>query len=230
MLAPCQLSCARPVPRCSVRPHMANLTQNRPVNALGGIAGNLVLAPVLAPIGPGLAAGAKIFSGAIAGLDAGGNMVDGSAATCVTIVGISRRLVDNSGATANPPTSGLAGAITGEFLVGPYSVLGDGSVTAATPFGTDLFLVDDQTVSTSDAGGRLRAGYFTALDPQGNPVCMFGVAAPSGRAFGASSGFATPANKARSVVTSLQAYTGTTTGLITETANGAWAAQDGVTT
>jgi hypothetical protein len=35
--------------------------------------------------------------------------------------------------------------------------------------------------------------------------------------------------RARSVVTSLQAYTGTGTGTLTETANGAWAAQDGVT-
>lgn len=35
--------------------------------------------------------------------------------------------------------------------------------------------------------------------------------------------------KARNVMTSLQAYTGTGTGTLTETANGAWATQDGVT-
>src|SRR5882672_9402921 len=36
-------------------------------------------------------------------------------------------------------------------------------------------------------------------------------------------------NKVRAVVTSLQAYTGTGTATLTETSNGAWAAQDGVT-
>lgn len=211
---------------------MADQTGPRPVNALGGIAGNLVLSPTLAPIGPGIAAATEIFSGEMVGLDSSGNMVSASAAAAVTVVGVARANFLNK-TTSTPATSGLAGAISGTFLVGPYSCLGDGTVTASTPFGTDLFVVDNQTVSTSDAGAtgtRLRAGYFVTLDTNSNPVVQFGVASPTGRAFaGAGGGFATPQNKARVVATSIGANTGTGTGQLTVTATGALGAQDGVT-
>jgi hypothetical protein len=205
---------------------MADQTTVRPINALGGIAGNLVLSPTLAPIGPGIAAATEIFSGEIVGLDASGNMVSGSAATCVTVLGIARANFLNK-TTSTPPTSGLAGAINGTILVGPYSCLSDGTVTASTPFGTDLFVVDNQTVSTSDAGGRLRAGYFVTLDTNSNPIVQFGVASPTGRAFGG--GFATTPYTARVVGTSLAAYAGTGTGVLTASATGAIGAQDGIT-
>src|SRR5579863_4836046 len=149
---------------------MANQTGPRPVNALGGIAGNLVLPPVITAIGAGVAAATTIYSGAIIGYDASGNLVNGNASTCVYVAGIARRTSDNT-TTASPPTSGLAGAITNEILQGPYSCLGDGSITSTTPFGTELFVVDNQTLSTSDNGGlRLKAGYFVTLDPNSNPV------------------------------------------------------------
>jgi hypothetical protein len=163
---------------------MADQTTVRPINALGGIAGNLVLSPTLAPIGPGIAAATVIWSGEMVGLDASGNMVSASAATCITVLGIARATFDNR-TTGTPPTSGLAGAISGTILNGPYSVLGDGSVVATTPFGSDLFVVDNQTVSTSSSNGaRLRAGYFVTLDPSGNPICQFGQAAPIASSFG----------------------------------------------
>lgn len=216
---------------------MTTATANRPINAFTGIAGNLVLPPVLtAQPGGGLAASAKLYSGVMIGWDASGNLVDAGTAACVTVGGLSRALYDNSGASAVPPTSGLAGAINGEVLVGPYSVLNDGTISTATAYGTDLYLVDNQTVSVTDTSAtgaaRLRAGFFVAVDPSnttGAVICQFGVASPSGRAFGGSSGFATPQNKARFVFTSLGANTGTGTGQLTITATGALAAQDGVT-
>lgn len=212
---------------------MADQTTVRPVNALGGIAGNLVLSPTLAPIGPGIAASTVIWSGEMVGLDSSGNMVSASAAAAVTCVGIARATFDNR-TTGTPPTSGLAGAISGTFLVGPYSCLGDGTITASTPFGTDVFVVDNQTVSTSDAGTggavRLRAGYFVTLDTNSNPVVQFGVASPSGRAFGGT-GTSTRPNFARAVfiTTTMASYTGTGTGVLTSGTNAALASQDGVT-
>jgi hypothetical protein len=210
---------------------MADQTGPRPVNALGGIAGNLVLSPTLAPIGPGIAANTTIYSGAIVGLDGSGNMVNGDAATCVTVMGLARANFINT-TTATPPTTGLAGAINGTILVGPYSCLGDGSITASTPFGTDVFVVDNQTVSTSDGGGtRLRAGYFVAFDTNGNPVVEFGVASPTARAFGASGGFNTRPYFARAVMTTtaVASYTGSGTSTLTAGSNAALVAQDGVT-
>lgn len=210
---------------------MADQTGPRPINAIGGIAGNLVLSPTLGPIGPGIAAATEIFSGSMVGLDASGNMVSASAAACVTVVGIARANFLNK-TTSTPATSGLAGAISGTYLVGPYSCLGDGTVSATTAFGTDLYVVDNQTVSTSDAGTtgtRLRAGYFVQLDSNSNPVVQFGVASPTARAFGSAGGLATAQNKARVVMTSLGANTGTGTGQLTVTATGALAAQDGIT-
>jgi hypothetical protein len=206
---------------------MAAQTGPRPINAFGGIAGNLVLSPVLTAIGAGLAANATLYAGMIVGYDASGNVVDGATAACVTVVGLARTTKINT-TTATPPTSGLAGAINIDILVGPYSCLGDSTISTATPFGTDLFVVDNQTVSTSDAGGRLRAGYFVSLDPNLNPIVQFGQASPSGRAFGG--GFATPQNRARAVVTTLQAYGGSGTGVLTQSVLGTGlSAADGVT-
>lgn len=212
---------------------MADQTVPRPVNALGGIAGNLVLPPVLTAIGPGVAANTTIYSGAIIGYDASGNIVNGDAASCVYVAGIARKNLFNT-TTAVPPTSGLAGAINGEILVGPYSCLGDGTVTASTAFGTDLFVVDNQTVSTGDqsatGGSRLRAGYFVTLDPNNNPVVMFGVASPTARA-ASNTGSSTRQYYARAVITTsaVASYTGTGTNQITASTNAALVAQDGVT-
>ncbi len=205
---------------------MADQTTVRPINALGGIAGNLVLPPVLAPIGPGVAAATVLWSGEMVGLDVNGNAVSASAAACITVLGIVRKTADNR-TTGTPPTSGLAGAISCEILSGPYSCLSDGSITVATPYGADLFVVDNQTVSTSDLGGaRLRAGYFTNFDGFSNPVVTFGVGSPSARSFG---GFTTSAFKARAVVvtTAVATYTGTGTGTLTAGSNAALVA-DGV--
>jgi hypothetical protein len=212
---------------------MADQTGPRPVNALGGIAGNLVLPPVLTAIGAGVAAATTIYSGAMIGYDSSNNLVNADAAACRTVMGIARRTSDNT-TTANPPTSGLAGAINNEILVGPYSCLSDGTISSTTAYGTDLYVVDNQTVGTSDqsatGAARLRAGYFVALDNNSNPIVMFGVASPSGRAF-SGAGSATRQYYARAVMTTsaVASYTGTGTNIITASTNAALVAQDGVT-
>ena len=68
---------------------MADQTTVRPINALGGIAGNLVLPPVLAPIGPGVAAATVLWSGEMVGLDVNGNAVSASAAACMRVISVS---------------------------------------------------------------------------------------------------------------------------------------------
>ena len=141
---------------------MADQTTVRPINALGGIAGNLVLPPVLAPIGPGVAAATVLWSGEMVALDSSGNAVSASGATAVTVMGLCRKTADNR-TTGSPPTSGLAGAISVEILAGPYSVLGDGTIGTTTPFGTDVFVVDNQTVSTTDTSGASRNTPLLAL-------------------------------------------------------------------
>ena len=208
---------------------MADQTQPRSIIALGGIAGNLTIPPVTGPIGAGVAASVVLWSGEMVGFDASGNVVSASSAACVTVVGIARQTADNRGASASPPTTGLAGAIQANILLGPYSVLNDGTVTASTPFGTDLFVVDNQTVSTSDGGGtRLRAGWFIDFDQFNNPVCMFGIASPTARAFGGFSGGGAFRARAVIVTTTVASYTGTGTGTLTFGSNAVVAA-DGVT-
>lgn len=163
---------------------MADQTGPRPINALGGIAGNLVLTPTLAPIGPGIDAATVIWAGEMVGLNASGNMVSASAATCLSVEGIARQTYDNR-TNGTPPTSGVAGAISGTILQGPYQMLGDGTLTAATPFGADVFVVDNQTVSASSSNGaRMRAGYFVALDGFSNPIVQFGQGSPINSTFG----------------------------------------------
>src|SRR5262249_6780178 len=100
--------------------------------------------------------------------------------------------------------------------------------------GQDIFLKDDTTspptVSLNDgAGARLRLGYLMPFSPvTGSPdaglvAVMVGMPSPPS---------AKPTFEsltARGGAASIQAYGGTGTGALTESANGALAAQDGLT-
>lgn len=178
-------------------------------------------------------AGKTLYSGVMVGQDAAGNIVDLSDATnpALNVLGILRATVINVANTGSPGATGSAGVAWGggplDILAGGWTVIGDATVTATTPLGTDLYALDNQTVSTEAQPGKLRAGWFAGLDAFGNVYCVFG---PSPFAANlASSASPTTINYARAVVTSLQAMGGTTTGTLTETTNGALAAQDGVT-
>lgn len=162
-------------------------------------------------------AAAKVFKGGMVATDVAGlAMAAGlGAAGSVRVRGIAQATFDNS--------SGAASAIKCEVQTGVWAIPNHGTDTITqADVGNDCFVADDQTVARTSAGGtRIVAGRVEAID--GNYVRVQFDDDPV-NAEQLSSQY-----KARNVVTSLQAYTGTTTATLTETANGAWATQDGVT-
>jgi hypothetical protein len=188
-------------------------------------------------------ASTNIYGGALVAINAAGNAVPASAIGALKCVGRAERQCLNqaTGGTISP--DGIANGNAGSILVtvrqGVYyfNINADSTITKAS-FGANVYASDDNTVSLSDAGGtRPYAGWI--IDPQ--QTAALGNMNPSTSQVGVFVGVANPYAlnpelasfagqfKARAVVTSLAAYTGTGTGTLTASANGAWAAQDGVT-
>jgi hypothetical protein len=186
-------------------------------------------------------ASTSIYGGALVAINASGNAVPASAIGALKCVGRAERQCLNlaTGGTFSPDgiANGNAGSIAVPVHQGCFyfNVNGDSTITKAN-FGANVYASDDNTVSLSDAGGtRPYAGFI--VDPAGamapSPLStqvgvMVGVSNPYASnpelATGASTAF-----KARAVVTTLQAYTGSGTNVLTETSNGAISAADGVT-
>lgn len=100
--------------------------------------------------------------------------------------------------------------------------------TDLTPFGTVLYAETDNTVGTG-APGQVIAGRFFGFEDDGTiRVYISSCASWFDTNANANDGGTSPF-KCRAVVTTLQAYGGSTTGILTETANGAISAADGVT-
>lgn len=188
------------------------------------------------------AANSVYEGGRLAWSDASGNAIPSSAATATSKCwGFYLSHIDNSTATPGPGNSGLAGGVPGgiPYGAGVALLLGDGTVTEAN-VGAYVYLSSDSgttkpTVSLSDAGGtRPLVGYVfpyvrssSDVDPSAIPVAV-GLARPD--ALDPELAQSSTAFTARAVATSIQAYSNTGTGLITETSNGALATQDGVST
>lgn len=108
----------------------------------------------------GVAAGQKIFAGAITVTNAAGFVEKGTTALAKKPFGRAKETVDNT-----------AGA-NGDLNVtverdGWYCYVGDGSITAAD-IGNPCFIVDDQTVADTDgAGTRSRLGLIRDVDAFG---------------------------------------------------------------
>lgn len=114
-----------------------------------------------------VAAAAKCYGGALAVLDASGNVKPGVAATGLIGVGRFEALADNSG--------GAAAAITAKVRRGilrwANSAAGD-AITKAE-IGDACYVVDDQTVAKTDgAGTRSKGGLIVDVDSQGVWVNM----------------------------------------------------------
>jgi hypothetical protein len=206
---------------------MADLTVARPISPLGDA--DQVQIPIIAVP---MSANLQIWGGGMVASDTSGNLVKADAGTAVIVLGTARKNVNNL--NTNPPF-GAAGAIVAEVVLGvqPMNISTDGgAITNANRY-QDVFVVDDQTISLSDGGGaRLRAGYLFNIDPtSGLANVMFGDATPTARAAAGGAASASTAYKARAVVTALSgAYTGSTTGVLTASANAAFGTQDGVAT
>ncbi len=190
-------------------------------------------------------ASTNIYGGALVAINAAGNAVPASAIGALKCVGRAERQCLNQavGGTVSPDgiASGVAGSISVPVHQGVFyfNVNGDSTILKAQ-FGANVYASDDNTVSLSDAGGTRPYVGFVLDPPQtatvpnmGTSLTQVGVFVGVANPYAANpelslSALATQF-KARAVVTSLQAYGGTGTNTLTESANGAWQAQDGVT-
>lgn len=110
-----------------------------------------------------MAAGAKVFAGTIAALDASGNLNKGITSATLKCVGVFDQPFDNTG--------GAAGAITGEAKIGvfgPFANSAAGDAIANADVGADCFIVDDQTVAkTNGTSTRSKAGTVHLVETAG---------------------------------------------------------------
>lgn len=110
-----------------------------------------------------MAAGAKVFAGTIAAIDASGNVNKGITATTIRAVGSFRSAFDNTG--------GAAGAVVAEAergVFGPFANSTSGDLIAAADVGNDCYIVDDQTVAkTNGSNTRSIAGKVFQVDASG---------------------------------------------------------------
>jgi hypothetical protein len=187
-------------------------------------------------------ASTTIYGGAIVCIDAAGYAT--STATPVNtmkIVGRCERQVANQTTGGSITPDGIASGVAGSVLVQVrqgfyyYNVNAD-TTPAVTTFGANLYASDDNTLSTSDAGGtRPYAGW--CFDPGGTYSMDQIVTTNIGVALGFPnpySALSTPSlnsvGKFRAVVTTLQAYGGSGTNVLTQTTAAAGlSAADGVT-
>lgn len=110
-----------------------------------------------------MAAGAKVFAGTIAVIDASGNVNKGITSAAVRAVGCFRGAYDNTGGAA-----GAAVAETERGVFGPFANSSAGDLIAAADVGNDCFIVDDQTVAkTNGSNTRSIAGKVFQVDASG---------------------------------------------------------------
>lgn len=106
-----------------------------------------------------VAAGVKIFAGALVVLDAAGNAAPGSTATGLTARGRAEAHIDNSG--------GAAGDAVITVRRGVFHFENDGSINR-THIGGTAYIVDDQTLAATDGTGtRSAAGKIIDVDADG---------------------------------------------------------------
>lgn len=118
-------------------------------------------------ISAGVTAAVKCFAGAIAVLDASGNIKPGVTGTGLICVGRFEEYVDNS--------AGLAGAVSATAKRGVFRFANSAAADeiAAAQIGDACYIVDDQTVAKTDGTGtRSVAGIVADVDSAGVWVRM----------------------------------------------------------
>lgn len=110
-----------------------------------------------------VAAGAKIYAGALVVIKAAGYAAPASTAVNLVAVGRADRTVDNS--------SGADGAVTVPVLAGvsiPLKNSAGADLIGQAQIGAEVYIVDDETVAkTSNSNARSKAGRVTAIDEDG---------------------------------------------------------------
>lgn len=189
----------------------------------------------------GIAANTSIIKGQDVGLDVSGNLVKATSANCVHVLGPASFDVDNT----TPPSGQARNAMGLDGLAGSGSCRVDFGVNewdndatnpvAAANASQPCWVKTDHSVSLDPADG-LPAGIVCGVgDNKGGgnkQVHVFqgpvGIALALA-AIAAGGGSTSAPNRARAVVTTLQAYGGTGTDTLTETGTTALSAADGVT-
>lgn len=113
-------------------------------------------------IEPPVAAGARIFGGAIVAINAAGYAVPGTTSAALKGVGAAEQRADNTG--------GAAGAIRVSVHKGPHRFANSAAADAITlaDVGSDCYIVDDQTVAKTHATNtRSVAGKVFDVDADG---------------------------------------------------------------
>lgn len=111
--------------------------------------------------GDPVAANTRIFQGSLVVLDAAGNAAPGSTALNLVSRGVAHAEVDNTG--------GAAGDLTVQTRRGVFSFKNDGTAPCdRTHIGKDVYIVDDQTIASTDGTGtRSKAGVLRDIDANG---------------------------------------------------------------
>ena len=111
---------------------------------------------------PPVAAGARIFGGAIVAINAAGYAVPGTTSAALQAAGAAEQRADNTG--------GAAGAIRVRVRKGPHRFANSAAADAITlaDVGSDCYIVDDQTVAKTHATNtRSVAGKVFDVDADG---------------------------------------------------------------
>lgn len=115
------------------------------------------------PVGIGLAASAKLYAGSLVSVNSSGYAVAGRATATDKVLGVSRKLVDNTGGSAGDVTA--KEIETGTFLFANSS--SSDEITAAD-IGAWCYVVDDNTVAKTDnSSARPKAGRIAGVDSSG---------------------------------------------------------------
>lgn len=109
-----------------------------------------------------VAAGAKLFAGALTALNAAGFAVPGSAATTLTYVGRSEEYVDNTSGADATKTVLVRRRVAFKWLNSGADPVAQADV------GKVVYIVDDQTVAkTNGAGTRSAGGKLLGIEADG---------------------------------------------------------------
>ena len=178
--------------------------------------------PNLFPGNLPVAASTKIFANSIVAKNASGYAVPASASTSLVIIGRAVNGADNS--------AGSAGALSVVVEQGAfdYALAAAPNALSSADVGAVVFAQDDCTISKTDQGGTLSiAGIFLGLYSPANSSTSRAIVQLGPSLIGRLS--ANGSGLARGVLTSLAAFAGSGTGVLTASANGVIGTQDGLT-
>lgn len=180
--------------------------------------------PNLFPGGVSMAAATKIYANSIVAKNAAGYAVPASADAAQVVIGRALNAVDNS--------AGAAGDLYVQVEQGCFDFNMAAAPNALTnaDIGSLVYAQDDNTVSKTSQGGTLPvAGVFLGTYQAANSSSVRALVQMGPSLLAGNSGLSQDTFMARGVITSLAAFTGSGTGVLTGSVNGAIGTQDGLT-